>query len=424
MITIFSDYITKRLLYTLRLIFDDRGIDFRVLNDPDEFRRAQSPKLVYSTYPFDEKTLVLEPSELLFQENIRNYDIDQTDWGGERCLLLDGKLDPLASIFYVVSMYEEYCSDVSDEHDRFPASESLLYRFGWLDTLIVERWSEKLIDRIESFYNCSLNRQKIGFNVIPTFDIDNAFAYKLKEGWRKWLSITRDLIRLDRERLQERSQVLKGIKRDPYDTFSYMLSLKESGYDIHLFWLLGNYATYDRNISSDHPMHRSIIAEMTQSLKVGLHPSYRSNDSPDILKEEKERLESITEQSIKTTRQHFLKLILPLTYERLVKRGFTDDYSLGFADHTGFRAGIARPFNWYNLKRDQVSELRLHPFAYMDGTLNEYMHLSIPEACTKVHLLRSEVEKFGGDFIMIWHNETIGDKGKWKGWRKVLECGL
>ncbi|MGM0478985.1 MAG: polysaccharide deacetylase family protein [Bacteroidota bacterium] len=424
MITIFSDYITKRLLYTLELIFDDRGIDFKVVNDPDEFIRAAMPKLVYSTYPFDENILVLEPAELLFEENIRNYEVDQTDWSGTPCLSLDGQLDPLASIFFVVSMYEEYCSDIRDEHDRFPASESLLYRFGWLDSLIVERWSEKLIDRIENYYDCSLDRQKIDFQVIPTFDIDNTFAYKLKEGWRKWLSISRDLIRLDRHRLHERSQVLRGIKQDPYDTFNYMLSLVDKGYEVHLFWLLGNYSVYDRNISFDHPGHQEIIAEMTRSLKVGLHPSYRSNDSPDILKEEKDRLESIADQSIIETRQHFLKLILPLTYERLEKKGFTDDYSLGFADHTGFRAGIARPFNWYNLKRDQVSGLRLHPFAYMDGTLNEYMQLDIDEACRKVQSLRREVEKYGGDFIMIWHNETIGEQGIWKGWRSVLECGL
>ena len=60
----------------------------------------------------------------------------------------------------------------------------------------------------------------------------------------------------------------------------------------------------------------------------------------------------------------------------------------------------------------------------MDGTLNEYMKLSPLEAIAKIAALYGEVAEFGGEFSFIWHNETIGNYGVWKGWSDVYDFSI
>ena len=115
---------------------------------------------------------------------------------------------------------------------------------------------------------------------------------------------------------------------------------------------------------------------------------------------------------------------IPETYRIYEKIGIKADYTMGYADHVGFRAGICTPFSFFDLLEDKETSLLVHPFSYMDGTLNQYMNLPVEEAIVKVQQLKEEVKAVEGQFIGVWHNETLNDKGIWKGWRKVFEEGL
>lgn len=421
MLTIYADQITRRLTYTLSVIFDDRNIEYQLTNDVQRFKEAPFPKLAYSEARVFDEDATIYPSTILFEEEILNHIVYKTEWNNQELLSIDGVPDILGSIFYVISLYDDFLNEETDEHDRNIGSKSLLFKMNWLNKLIVERWCEQFIDFVESQNGCSLNATKISFEIIPTFDIDNVYAYRLKKGWRKYMSIARDIIKYDRMRLKERKEVLAGLKKDPYDTFDIIEEISSKGFNVKVFWLLGEYGTYDRNVDYDNPHHRRLIELVDNFAQVGLHPSYKSNKSIISLREEKTRIEEILGREVSDTRQHFLKVKLPFTFIDLEKVGFTNDYSLGYADQIGFRAGIARPFTWFNLKENRPSTLKLHPISYMDGTLNEYMELNIDEAVKMVKMLKSEVQTYGGNFVALWHNETIGDYGKWKGWSRVLE---
>ncbi|MEX2485619.1 MAG: polysaccharide deacetylase family protein [Brumimicrobium sp.] len=424
MLLIFVDEVSKRLNYTLKVMFEARGIEFSTTNDVLYFKNSEELKIVYSEIPFEEDYLTISPADLLFEEDIKPQSVGKANWCDEEVLSFNGKPDVLASIFFVLSMYDEYTSESEDKHGRFEVKESVLYRYEWLETLVVERWTLSFLKFIEEFYNTQIKCETIPFKIIPTFDIDNTYAYKLKSGWRRWLSQTKDYTLINKTRIKERKSVLKNTSKDPYDTFNYIIDISNRGFEVKVFWLLGDYALYDRNISHNNLEHQQLIKKMSDFVDVGLHPSYKSNEAPSQLNTEKLRLENILEKEVDFSRQHFLKVKLPSTYLQLIKEGFKDDYTLGFADHIGFRAGISRPFKWFNLKANLETTLTLHPFAYMDGTLCEYNNLTIDEAKNKVSILMKEIQKYGGGLISIWHNETIGDYGKWKGWASVLEHTL
>lgn len=423
MIRIYVDQVSERLLYVLDFVLRDRGIEYAVTNDRLFFLDSQGVRLNYSEYELPD-VINFKPASVLFDEDIRKYEIATEDFEGEECLCFDGTDDPLASIFYLLSRYEEYLIPAVDNHDRFDMTKSLQVRYGWVEKVMCDRWAEAFIRYLSRHANDEIAVFKPPLTMVPTFDIDNAYAFQLKEGVRHWGAMAKDYMKRDRIRLSERRQVMSGARKDPYDTYELIESTSDEGFDVKVFWLLGDYRAYDRNISFRDPRHQRLIRRIAQKAAVGIHPSYRSNTYSSLLSEEKQRLEQILGHTVLHSRQHFLKLSIPMTYHRLLESGIKHDFTMGMADRVGFRAGTSRPFKWFDLEKDCVTELVIHPFAYMDGTLNEYLDFRPEEAMSKISSLYNEVRQFGGEFTFIWHNETIGDYGKWEGWKKVFEFTL
>ena len=342
----------------------------------------------------------------------------------EECLSFNGKVDPLASIFYVLSRMEEYTSIFSDKFNRFEGKNSVLYRFNWHEKLICEHWCE---DLLKFLFQKDIRNQKslkLTLSILPTFDIDNTYAYKNKGLVRSLFSVLKDLVLIRTKRLFERQKVHTRFLKDPFDTFEQIASLKGRNIDFKLFWLLGDFAKYDRNISAKNRRHHQIIKKMSEVADIGIHPSYKSNSYEYFLHNEIERLEAIIKKKVNFSRQHFLVLKFPYTYKTLIEQEITDDYSMGYADICGFRAGTSRPFKWFDLTKNETTKLNIHPFAFMDGTLNEYLKLTPKEAIKKIQLLFDEVKKYGGQFSFIWHNETIGNYGIWKDWSEVFDFSI
>lgn len=423
MVLIFVEEISERLIYTLDFVFNERGYEYTLTNDPNSFLTSPSVKLNYSERYF-ENILCLIPATVLFDEEVIIYNVHSSQFENEDCLNFNRIADPLASIFYVLSRMEEYSSTIEDEHGRFLAKNSILDHYKWLDKAMCDRWAESFLRFLSRNKLLSFESKQKKVEIIPTFDIDNAYAFRLKTGLRMWLSTLRDIAKRDRLRLLERKNVLSGSLIDPYDTYEYILSIAERGYKVKMFWLLGDYAKYDKNISFKNVRHQRLIRKMDHKITVGIHPSYKSNSYEYYLFNEKERLEEILNHPVENSRQHFLKLKLPTTYKSLSSLGIIHDFTMGYAENVGFRAGTARPFRWFDLTKNVVTDLVIHPFVYMDGTLNEYLSLDIDSSKDIVSKLYEEVTTYGGDFVFIWHNETIGNYGRWKGWNEILEFTL
>ena len=61
------------------------------------------------------------------------------------------------------------------------------------------------------------------------------------------------------DKLLERRMVIRGSKKDPYDNFDKIYEIHRQGFDVKLFWLLGDYGKYDKNISYKHKRHIRLI---------------------------------------------------------------------------------------------------------------------------------------------------------------------
>jgi hypothetical protein len=420
---IFVEKVNERLTYTFDFIFKERDLSYVFTSSESEFEKSLGPKFNYSKKNIA-NTASITPSKMLFDDRVENYTLNRSLFNEEECLSINGVSDPVASIFYILTRYEEYDSSFKDKHGRHIGKKSVLYRFGWHEKAMCDRWSENILRFLSAHTSFTFEKKKYRPQIIPTFDIDKAYAYKHKGIIRNVLGYFKDLYAKDTIRTKERSMVLSGSKKDPFDNYDKIFEIQSRGFDVKLFWMLGNYGKYDKNISHKNRRHRRLIRKMDTIASIGIHPSYRSNSNEFNIHNEIERLQSIIKKHVRSSRQHYLMLFLPKTYQQLIEQEIEDDYSMGYADIIGFRAGTARSFHWFDLTTNKKTSLVIHPFCYMDGSLNEYLELSTNEAEERIAQLYLEIQNYGGQFIFLWHNDTISDYGHWAGWSKVLEFSL
>lgn len=426
-VLVYTHKLTNRARYMFRLYFRELlGLELRVTDNPQEFLAWEGPRVSYAQQPLTDE-LFFYSRNLLFETGINEQNISVFEWEGNKVFFATGKasalpFDPFAAGFYLVSRYEEYLPHIRDNIDRFDAKNSLAYQHGFLLRPVINEWALLVMAKLQEKFPKLVFKRK-NYSYVPTIDIDNAFAYRQKGFMRTIGGYVKALINFNFEDIRLRTRVLLGLQKDPYDTYTYQLALQKQ---YHLkpiyFFLVGDYGVNDKNISTQNRRFRELIRHISDYAQVGVHPSFGSNKEPSRLQVEISRLKNILHGDITKSRQHFLMLKFPNTYRHLIERDITDDYSMGFANEIGFRAGICTPFYFYDLDFESETSLRVHPFAVMDATLNLYMHLSPEEAITRVKQIIHDVKKVDGVFMSLWHNETLSDEKQWRGWRAVYEA--
>lgn len=425
MILVYSEHSSPREKYIFGFILNEiLGIDYELTSDLDVFVKSSLPRINYSTAMID-GTVTVVPHSLLFETKIEKQEIEVTSWKGIPIFFRnnsgDLSFDVFAAGFFLLSRYEEYLSDRRDHHGRFPVEESLAFRSGFLEKPVVDQWAMMLGEIIKAkFPEVKIRERK--FTFVPTIDVDVAFAYRHKGIARTVGAFAKALVTLDFADNYHRLMVLLHRKKDPYDTYDLLESL-HGRYHLNpvFFFLVGKYGPFDKNHSLKNSAFQSLIRRMAGSAKVGLHPSYRSNADAGAFESELQDLAEVSGRKIDRSRQHFLKLSVPQTYRGLIANGISEDYTMGFAQRPGFRAGTCTPFYFYDLEKEAQTALRVFPFQVMDGTLNQYMKLNQEEALDKIRELVREVRLVNGTFISLWHNSSLGELREWRGWSDVYE---
>ena len=151
----------------------------------------------------------------------------------------------------------------------------------------------------------------------------------------------------------------------------------------------------------------------------GIHPSWQSGDSDEVLTTEMAILSKVTGEAVDRSRQHYLRMQLPGTYRRLIDAGIKDDYSMAYGTVNGFRASYALPFRWFDLEKESVTSLTVHSFCYMDSTAVFQQRETVEMALNELQHYFDIVQSVDGELITLFHNDFLTEQPEWMGWRKM-----
>lgn len=417
---------SSRLSYVLNIFFQKLlNLKVETTHSITDFNTAACPKINYSYQVFTNKGITIQPSSLLFENNIStssihfNLSIETTIVGTQHVL----SFDVLAASFYLLSRYEEYLPFKADEHGRFRACQSMAFQQGFLKRPIINSWSLEVKKILERLFP-TINMSTPTYFPIITYDIDIAWAFINRSVYRT-IGATFKNLALNFSTFKRRIKTYLHIQKDPFDTFEYILNQqKKNNLPAHFFFLLGQYGKYDKNIRPDSKALHDLIKTIHREHNIGIHPSYGSNRSEDQLTLEYQTLVNITGSKITKSRQHYLKLTFPDTYRRLIELGIEEDYTMGYADAVGFRASIATPFPWFDLEKNEATHLMIYPFQVMDVTLKNYLKLNPDEARELIQEIILVCKEVGGCFSAIWHNSSLSTLDGWDKWISVYEDTL
>jgi hypothetical protein len=248
-----------------------------------------------------------------------------------------------------------------------------------------------------------LKLKERNFKFVPTIDINAAYAIRSKGLIRSVGGYIKDVGDLNLKNFFMRSRVILGLQDDPIETYHQQLELQKK-YELQTiyFILFAEYGHNDKNISISNRRFQVLIKSLADYCQVGLHSSFSSIKDTDQLGIELERLSRVLNREITKVRQHFLVLNMPVTYRNMVNLDIHEDYSMGYVNHPGFRAGITDAFNFYDLDLDVETNLRIHPFSILNLD-----PLSEPSPMEKILQICDEVKKVKGTLISMWSNDVL-----------------
>ena len=300
-------------------------------------------------------------------------------------------------LWNLYSCKEEYDPSKTDRHGRF------LYRFSENNNILKPKISQYLIKkglRVQWPDNHK-------FAVCLTHDIDSIYP-----SWRYRYYTSLKLIS-NLKFKKSRQRFFK--KENPFWNFKEISDLERKYNATSSFYIRVDEENYK---ISDLKQELKYLTDMGH--EIGLHGSYNAFKDFDVILKEKKKLEGISGKKIIGYRNHFLRFIVPNTWELLQKGGFKYDTTFGYADMVGFRNCMCHPFKPYNLEKDKLIDIWEIPLSIMDGTLNQYMKLDVDNSWKYCKEIIDKVKKLNGVITVLWHN-TFFDEVYRKDWSKLYE---
>lgn len=411
MLLVYTQKITPRLTYSFKHVCT------RVLRIPveftsriEEFVAHEGMKISYGKSSLANE-LFIQNVDLLLEQGVTDLEIKVQEWDDVPCFFPVSEnsslpFDIFAASFYLLSRYEEYLPHVKDKEGRFQASESLAFQKNFLTRPVIDIWAHKFRQVLhKKFPQYEFSEgESSSENIIA---ISEAFRFKEKGILRIILGLVTDILQVKPKYVFHRFQVMLKLKRDPYDIYNKVVHfLKKNKVNIKFMFQVSDFSSEDRNVSHNRLGFQSLIKAFADYAEVGLQPGFYANQNFQILKEEKKRLEDILRRPVLSALNSKYNLLLPDTYNHMVELELQNDYSMGYPEALGFRAGTCTPFRFYDINFEVTTPLLVHPYAI---NAEAFQKLNETEIEYEVLEIKRQVKLVEGKLISIFTNKDFSE---------------
>lgn len=355
--------------------------------------------------------LFIQNVDLLLEQGLGDLDIKVQQWDETKCFFgvsekSDLPFDIFAASFYLLSRYEEYLPHVKDDFGRFPASESLASKEGFIHSPVVDIWAYKF-KKILAFKFPEIEFKKRNFEAVSIISVSHVFNFKNKGFLRTLTGIIIDLWKMKFSRIKDRVEVLLRLKKDPYNVFEDLIQvIKKHKIKLVFMFQLSDFNIFDRNINHNRLNYRSIIKFVGDYSQVGLRLGYFAVKDLEALKVEKRRLENIIHGPLQNVLNSKYNLMLPDHYGYLNELEISDDYSMGYPETIGFRAGTSTPYLFYDINMEITTPLKIHPYIFHSQVCHKRTE---EEVKNYIAITLRELKLVQAPFVAIFKNRDFSD---------------
>lgn len=413
MLLIHTQKLTPRIDFVFKHICNRiLGLEIEFTSVIEEFIAFPGPKISYGKQPMGNE-LFFQSDGLLFQQGIEDLEINVKRWDETHCFFHVSEksaleYDIFSAAFYLLCRYEEYLPHVKDEFGRFPASESLGHKEGFLQQPVIDVWAYKLKSVLSNAYPEIVFPKKKG-TVHTLLRIEEPFLYSQKGFIRSLAGYVNEFRRLKLNTALRRTKVLMRFRGDPMNVYEWIVSVtKHSKNKLTAFFFLGDNPELHKGFDSKRKKFKSLLKYINDYNEVGIQFSHNALQDLDILKEEKLQIEENTHKKLRSTVFSDFLIQLPELYRNLVELEIERDFSMVYEDTAGFRAGTCTPFLFYDLDYEIKTPLVIHPIAFTTNGFNEKYE---SDSIQRIYDMYEVVEKLNGTFSIFFNvDDFIDDK--------------
>jgi hypothetical protein len=422
MLLVYTQKITPRITYAFRHICTRiLGLETQFTSTIEAFVAHSGAKLSYGKQPLSSE-MFIHSQGLLTQQGFESTDIVIKVWEDTKCFFSSISnsavpFDIFSASFYLMSRYEEYLPHVKDTIGRYPYTQSLAHREGFLKQPVVDMWAYKFkVILLDSFPDLVFPIKKMTIhNVI---DASQPFAFVQRGFLRAVMGFGSDLWKMKMRSIITRGQVLMTLRKDPYNTFNWIINTAKRSVSKHTFFFrLGDSSNYKEGINTKRMKFKLLVKFISDYKEVGLIFSSDTLVDYEKVKKEKERMEDITNRILRSSMNAHYIVNLPAIYRNLVELEVEEDFTMVYENKVGFRAGTCTPFLFYDLDSETKTPLIIHPLAFTTSAFEKKYDSEINKTC---NMLYDAVDQVNGTFSVVFSNRDFTSSEKNKTWRSIF----